>query len=82
MSTKVVSTKLNEDEYTKLMDTCNIEDVSVSFMVKDAIMMRVDSNYLTNSIIEKMNGNPEFLSEVTNKIKEKTRKTLESRVHS
>ena len=79
MSTKVVSTKLNEDEYAKLMDACNIEGVSVSFLVKDAILMRVDPNYLMNRIIEKMDVNPEFVSQVTNKIKEKTGKTEESK---
>ena len=77
MSTKVVSTKLNEDEYTKLMDACNIEGVSVSFLVKDAIMMRVDPNYLTRRLVEKMDANPEFLSEISNKIKEKEGKTVE-----
>ena len=82
MSTKVVSTKLNEDEYTKLVDACNIEGVSVSLMVKEAIMMRVDPNYLMNRIIEKMDVNPEFVSQVTNKIKEKTGKTEESREYT
>ncbi|OLD32607.1 MAG: hypothetical protein AUI61_02535 [Thaumarchaeota archaeon 13_1_40CM_2_39_13_2] len=82
MSTKVVSTKLNEDEYTKLMDACNIEGVSVSFLVKDAIMMKVDPNYLMNRIVEKMDVNPEFLSQVRNKIKEKTRKTLEAKEYT
>ena len=76
MSTKVVSTKLNEDEYTKLMDACNVEGVSVSFLVKDAVMMRVDPNYLTRRLVEKMDANPEFLSDIKNKIKEKERKSV------
>ena len=82
MSTKVVSTKLNEDEYTKLMDACNIEGVSVSFLVKDAIMMRVDPNYLTRKLVEKMDANPEFLSEISKKIKERTSKTVEPKEYT
>ena len=82
MSTKVVSTKLNEDEYAKLMDACNIEGVSVSFLVKDAIMMRVDPNYLTRRLVEKMDANPQFLSEVSKKIKEKEGKTVEPKEFS
>jgi len=35
-----------------------------------------------NRIIEKMDVNPEFLSQVTNKIKEKTGKTEESREYT
>ena len=82
MSTKVVSTKLNEDEYAKLMDACNIEGVSVSFLVKDAIMMRVDPNYLTRRLVEKMDANPEFLSEISKKIKERTSKTVKPKEYT
>ena len=82
MSTKVASTKLNEDEYAKLMDACNAEGVSVSFMLKDAILMRVDPNYLTRRIIEMMDVNPQFLSEVSSKIKEKTSKSVESQEYT
>jgi len=82
MSTKVVSTKLNEDEYAKLMDACNIEGVSVSFLVKDAIMMRVDPNYLTRRLVEKMDVNPEFLSDIKNKIKEKEGKSVEPKEYT
>jgi len=82
MSTKVVSTKLNEDEYTKLMDVCNIEGVAVSFLVKDAIMMRVDPNYLTRRLVEKMDANPEFLSEISKKIKERTSKTVKPKEYT
>ena len=82
MSTKVVSTKLNEDEYAKLMDACNIEGVSVSFLVKDTILMRVDPNYLTRRLVEKMDANPQFLSEISKKIKEKERKTVQPKEYT
>ncbi|OLB92452.1 MAG: hypothetical protein AUH25_00650 [Thaumarchaeota archaeon 13_1_40CM_38_12] len=78
----MVSTKLNEDEYAKLMDACNIEGVSVSFLVKDAILMRVDPNYLTRKLVEKMDANPQFLSEISKKIKEKESKTVEPKEYT
>ena len=72
---KVVSTKLNDDEYAKLVDSCNLEGVSVSFMVKDAIMMRIDPDYLMKKIIEKMDMDANFFSQITKKIQEKTQKS-------
>jgi len=74
---KVVSTKLADDEYTMLVESCNREGVSVSFMVKDSIMMRIDPDYLMNRFIEMMDGNPEFFTQVSDKIKEKNKERSE-----
>lgn len=38
---KVVSTKLTEEEHTKLLDMCNKEGCTPSAMIKDSLMKRI-----------------------------------------
>ncbi|MFZ1075836.1 MAG: hypothetical protein WAN47_00215 [Nitrosotalea sp.] len=40
---KVVSTKLNEDEHSKLLDACNKHGCTPSAFVKESIMNRINS---------------------------------------
>ena len=39
---KVVSTKLTEDEHTKLLDACNTQGCTPSSLIKQAIMEKID----------------------------------------
>lgn len=39
---KVVSTKLSEEEHTKLLDTCNSKGCTPSSMIRDAILNQMD----------------------------------------
>jgi len=42
MVNRVVATKLSEEEHNKLLDVCNREGCTPSFLIKDAIMKRID----------------------------------------
>ncbi|HJJ22946.1 MAG TPA: DUF6290 family protein [Nitrosopumilus sp.] len=60
---KVVSTKLTEDEHTKLLDMCNFHGCTPSSFIKQAIMEKIDqkeeiesNNELSNEDIEKILG--------------------------
>ena len=39
---KVVSTKLTEDEHTKLLDLCNTQGCTPSSLIKQVIMEKID----------------------------------------
>ena len=57
------------------MNACNAGGASVSFMVKDSIMMRVDPDYFMKKIIEKMDMDANFFCQITKKIQEKNQKS-------
>jgi len=42
MVNRVVATKLNEEEHTKLLDACSIEGCTPSFLIRDAILKRIE----------------------------------------
>ena len=39
---RVVSTKLTEEEHTKLLDVCNREGCSPSSLIKDAVLNKIE----------------------------------------
>ena len=41
---KVVSTKLTEDQHTKLLDTCNSQGCTPSSFIKQSIMEKIEAN--------------------------------------
>lgn len=41
MSTRVVSTKLTEEEHTKLMDACNEKGCTPSNLIKEAVLEKI-----------------------------------------
>ena len=43
MGYRVVSTKLNEEEHTKLLDECNKHGCTPFALVKEAIMAKIDN---------------------------------------
>jgi len=58
---KVVSTKLTEDEHTKLLEMCNMQGCTPSSLIKQAIMEKIDqketkSRELSNEDIDKILG--------------------------
>jgi len=46
---KVVSTKLTEDEHTKLLDMCSTQGCTPSSLIKQAIMEKIDQKEETKS---------------------------------
>jgi len=46
---KVVSTKLTEDEHTKLLDMCSTLGCTPSSLIKQAIMEKIDQKKETKS---------------------------------
>jgi len=46
---KVVSTKLTEDEHTKLLDMCSTLECTPSSLIKQAIMEKIDQKKETKS---------------------------------
>ena len=46
---KVVSTKLTEDEHTKLLDMCSTQGCTPSSLIKQAIMEKIDQKKETKS---------------------------------
>jgi len=42
MVNKVVATKLTEEEHTKLLDACNREGCTPSFLIRDAVLKRIE----------------------------------------
>ena len=58
---KVVSTKLTEDEHTKLLDVCSTHGYTPSSLIKQAIMEKIDqketkSRELSNEDLQKILG--------------------------
>ena len=55
---RVVSTKLTEEEHTKLLDACNRESCTPSSLIKDAIIKQIkekeSSNELTNTKLKEV----------------------------
>jgi len=42
MVNRVVATKLNEEEHTKLVDACSTEGCTPSSFIRDAILKRIE----------------------------------------
>jgi len=42
MVNRVVATKLNEEEHTKLLDVCSTEGCTPSSLIRDAILKRIE----------------------------------------
>lgn len=51
MVNRVVSTKLTEEEHSKILEICNDTGITVSSMVKQAIMERIKKEDKKSSII-------------------------------
>jgi|GEM_PF-4873996 len=58
---RVVSTKLTEEEHTKLLDICNKDGCTPSALIKDAIMKKI------NEIENKRSIEPAFLEKFSHK---------------
>lgn len=67
MSTKVISAKISEEEYDKILQSCNEKGCTVSQFVKDACSNYMDSNQVTE--LQKESDN-ELVSQLTDKISE------------
>ncbi|HJU14648.1 MAG TPA: hypothetical protein VJ792_09360 [Candidatus Nitrosotalea sp.] len=68
---KVVSTKLDEEEHTKLIEACNNDGVTPSAFIRDSIMLRLDPEFLMKRIIERMNADVEWFDRLAGEVNER-----------
>jgi len=72
---RVVSTKLTEEEHSRLLDICNIMGCTPSYLMKDMIMQRIE---LEQKTIQKEPKQQHILSKELSKNPQQEKKELPS----